>query len=72
MLDQLYPTDERTLFTNRDYHLGLLEMCLTELQAGRRKHHLHRLVRKPTVADGLCGAARRGYHRAEPAGATAP
>jgi len=38
MLDQLYPTDERTLFTNRDYHLGLLEMCLTELQAGRRKH----------------------------------
>ena len=38
MLDYLYPTDERKLFTDREYHLGLLEMCCTELQANRRKH----------------------------------
>ena len=38
MLNYLYPTDERTLFTDRQYHLGLLEMCRTELEAGRRKH----------------------------------
>ena len=38
MLDYLYPDDERTLFTDREYHLGLLEMCRTELRAGRRKH----------------------------------
>ena len=29
MLNYLYPTDERTLFTDREYHLGLLEMCRT-------------------------------------------
>jgi AAA+ ATPase superfamily predicted ATPase len=38
MLDYLYPTDERELFTDRHYHLGLLEMCCTDLQQGRRKH----------------------------------
>lgn len=38
MLDYLYPIDERTLFTDREVHLGLLEMCRTELEAGRRKH----------------------------------
>ena len=38
MLDYLYPADERKLFADREYHLGLLEMCCTELQAGRRKH----------------------------------
>jgi AAA+ ATPase superfamily predicted ATPase len=38
MLNYLYPTDERMLFTDRQYHLGLLEMCRTELEAGRRKH----------------------------------
>ncbi|MEW6404839.1 MAG: hypothetical protein AB1649_23830 [Chloroflexota bacterium] len=38
MLDFLYPADERRLFTNRHYYLGLLGLCCTELQAGRRKH----------------------------------
>ena len=38
MLDYLYPVDERALFTDRDYFLGLLEMCCTELQQERRKH----------------------------------
>jgi len=38
MLDYLYPADERSLFTNREYHLSLLEMCRAELEAGRRKH----------------------------------
>lgn len=38
MLDYLYPSDERALFTDRQYHLGLLEMCRTELDTGRRKH----------------------------------
>jgi len=38
MLDYLYPADERQLFTNREYHLSLLEMCRAELEAGRRRH----------------------------------
>jgi len=38
MLDYLYPVDERALFTDRDHHLGLLELCGAELQQGRRKH----------------------------------
>jgi hypothetical protein len=38
MLDCLYPIDERALFTDRDHHLGLLDLCGTELQQGRRKH----------------------------------
>lgn len=38
MLDSLYPVDERALFTDRDHYLGLLELCCTELQQGRRKH----------------------------------
>ncbi|RMF92198.1 MAG: hypothetical protein D6736_03865 [Nitrospinota bacterium] len=38
MLNYLYPADERALFTDREYLLGLLEMCRSELEAGRRKH----------------------------------
>ena len=38
MLDYLYPVDERALFTDRDHHLGLLDLCGAELQQGRRKH----------------------------------
>jgi AAA+ ATPase superfamily predicted ATPase len=38
MLDYLYPVDERALFTDRDYYLGLLDLCGAELQQGRRKH----------------------------------
>ena len=38
MLDYLDPVDERALFTDRDQHLGLLDLCGAELQQGRRKH----------------------------------
>jgi len=38
MLDYLYPIDERTLFTDREHLLGLLELSAVELQQQRRKH----------------------------------
>ena len=34
MLNYLYPADERILFTDRKYRLGLLETCCTELVQG--------------------------------------